>query len=192
MSHPLAEIMSGLTTLTKEEKNDIETSFPVHTFSKGHYLLKEEHIAKDAFFVVTGCVREYKNGEDGTEKTIAFYTENQSVVNFSSLVNKTPSKINFVCTEETTLAVLNATKEKELYQKHPRFETFCRSGVEQMLGEKQEEITELMLISPEERYLKLQQNRPDLINRVPQYQIASYLGIQPETLSRIRKRNLKK
>ena len=63
--------------------------------------------------------------------------------------------------------------------------------MEEMMGNKQQELTELITLKPEKRYEKLQQERPDLLNRVPQYQIASYLGIKPETLSRIRKRTLK-
>lgn len=187
MNHILVDMMSQLTPLSEEEKADIKRSFPIENFEKGTHLLKEEQIAQNAYFVIKGCVREYKQ-LDGEEKTIAFYTEKQSVINFSSMLNKAPSKINFVCSEDCTLAILNATKENELYQKHPRFESFCRSGVEQMLGEKHDELTEFLSLKPEERYLKLQQDRPDLINRVPQYQIASYLGIKPETLSRIRKR----
>jgi len=93
-----------------------------------------------------------------------------------------------VCSEITTVAILRDDKEKELYQKFPRFEIFCRTGMEEMMGQKQEQLTEFMVLNPEQCYLKLRNERPDLLNRVPQYQIASYLGIKPETLSRIRAR----
>ena len=76
-------------------------------------------------------------------------------------------------------------------KKYPRFETFCRTGMEKMMGEKQSQLAEFIVLKPEQRYLKLQEERPDLLNRVPQFQIASYLGIKPETLSRIRKRLVK-
>jgi len=185
--HILVEVMSKLTHLTEEEELDIESSFPIKTFNKGTYLLKEGQVAKEAYFVIEGCVREYKLS-DGEEKTTAFYTEEQSVINFDSMLNQAPSKISFVCTENTSLAILNSEKEKELYKKHPRFETFCRNGVEQMMGVKQEQLAGFITLKPEQRYLKLREERPDLINRVPQYYIASYLGIKPETLSRIRVR----
>ncbi len=185
--HILVEIISQLTTLSEEEKSDIENSFPIKTFNKGTYLLKEGQIARDAYLVIEGCVREYKL-IDGEEKTTEFYTENQSVINSSSMKDQSPSEINFVCTEETSLTVLNANLEKKLYEKHPRFESFCRDGVEQMMGQKHKKLTEFITLKPEQRYLKLQDERPDLINRVPQYYIASYLGIKPETLSRIRKK----
>ncbi|MFK7775531.1 MAG: Crp/Fnr family transcriptional regulator [Saprospiraceae bacterium] len=187
MENILVQFMSQMTTLSKEETTSIENSFPIKTFKKEHLLLKEGMIANDAYYVIEGCIREYEL-LDGEEKTTAFYTENQSAINFNSQANKIPSIKYFECTEQTTVAILNNEKEKELYQKHPRFETFCREGMEQMMGAQQEALSKFIISNPTERYLKLVNERPDLINRVPQYQIASFLGIKPETLSRIRKK----
>lgn len=185
--HILVEVLSNLTSLTEEEKIDIENSFPIANFGKGKYLLKEGQVAKEAYFVITGLVREFKLC-NGLEQTTAFLSENQSVINFTSMNEKSPSKISFICEEDTLVAIVNPSKEEELYTKHPRFEAFCRSGVEQMMGAKQDQLSEFITLNPEQRYIKLREERPDLINRVPQYHIASYLGIKPETLSRIRKR----
>lgn len=179
--------MSKLTTLSPEEEESIRNSFPLRTYKKGSYLLRTGHVSTKSYYVVKGCIREYKL-IDGEEKTTAFYTENQSVINFHSLVNKVPSEINFVCTEDTEVTILDTKLEEDLYQKHPRFERFCRSGMEQMMGEKQNQLSRFIVLKPEERYLWLMEERADLLNRVPQHQIASYLGIKPETLSRIRAR----
>lgn len=179
--------MSQLTPLSENEKMDIESNFPIETYEKGTFLIREGQIARNAYYVIKGVVREYKL-VDGEEKTTAFYLEGKSAINFNSLANQTPSKVNFVCGEQTTLAVVNSEKEKELYNKHPRFETFCRKGMEEMMGVKQSQLTETITLKPEKRYEKLQCERPELLNRVPQYQIASYLGISPEALSRIRNR----
>ena len=191
MEHILVAMMSQLTSLTAEEKQAIEQSFPIKEYKKGSLLLQEGQVAQNAYFVIRGCLREYEL-RDGEEKTTAFYTDYQPAVNFNSLANGVPSRCYFVCNEDTTVAILNAEKEKALYRKYPRFETFCRSGMEKMMGEKHNQLAEFIALKPEERYQKLQTERPDLINRVPQYQIASYLGIKPETLSRIRKRLLKR
>ena len=190
MDHIMVTLMSQLTTLTEEEALAIEESFPIITFAKGTYLLKAGQIARDAWYVVKGCVREYEL-IDGEERTLAFYTEDHSVANFHSLANGTASKQNFICMENSTLGVLNAQKEQQLYDRFPRFETFCRTGMEEMMGMKHDQLSQFMIMSPKERYLKLLKERPDLVNRVPQYQLASYLGIKPETLSRIRKRMVK-
>ena len=187
MKHILVELMAELTPLSENEKMDIESSFPIKTFEKGALLMREGQIAKNAYYIIKGLVREYEL-VDGEEKTTAFYTEGQSAINFNSLANQTPSKLNLVCGERTTLAVLNSEKEKELYKKHPRFETFCRTGMEEMMGAKQNQLTEFITLKLEKRYEKLQRERPGLINRVPQYQIASYLGVTPEALSRMRSR----
>jgi len=187
MEHVLIQFMSQLTSLTDEEAASIRESFPIKTFEKKHQLLKEGMIANNAYLVIKGCIHEYEL-IDGEEKTTAFYTENQSAINFNSQVNNIPSTKYFECSEATTVAILNGEKEKELYSKHPRFERFCREGMEQMMGAQQETLSKRIISSPTERYQQLVTERPDLINRVPQYQIASYLGIKPETLSRIRKK----
>ncbi|MGB3464100.1 MAG: Crp/Fnr family transcriptional regulator [Cyclobacteriaceae bacterium] len=187
MNHILIELMSELTPLSESEKMDIESSFPIEAYEKGTFLTREGQIVSNAYYVIEGFVREYEL-VDGEEKTTAFYSEGQSAINFNCIANQVPSKINFVCGERTTVAILNAEKEKELYRKHPRFETFCRTGMEKMMGVKQNQLTELITLKPEKRYEKLQQESPQLLNRVPQYQIASYLGVTPEALSRIRNR----
>jgi len=187
MGHILVEFMSQMTALSEEECLSIEKSFPIKTFDKGSFLLKEGQIANDAYFVIEGCIREYTLS-DGEEMTTGFYTEHQSAIDFYSQANQKPSTKNFVCAEKTTVTILNGEVEKALYKAHPRFEKFCREGMEQMMGGEQEKLSKFMVMSPEARYLNLLEERPDLLNRVPQYQLASYLGVKPETLSRIRKR----
>ncbi len=187
MKHIFVDLISQMTTITQEEELFIEHTFPIKTFEKGNYLLKEGKVAKESFFVIKGCVREYLL-LDGEEKTIAFYTENQSLGNQSSISNKTPSKINFICSEQTTVVITDVKKEKEFYNKFPRFKEFCFEEMDRIIGKQREELTEFYRLKPEDKYLKLVKERRDLLNRVPQYQIASYLGVKPETLSRIRAR----
>lgn len=187
MENTLVEMMSNFIDLTNDEKKGILEDFPVKTYTKGTNLLKEGQIAKDAFLVIKGCLRKYSI-EDGEEKTSAFYTEFQSAVNFDSISNSRPSKYYFTCTEDTTVAILNSEKESTLYKKFPRFAEVCRVEMEKMLGASQEEMSSFINSTPKERYLNVLKNRPDLIQRIPQYQLASYLGVKPETLSRIRKR----
>ncbi len=179
--------MSQFTKLSEEESLAIEQAFPIKTFEKGTYLLKEGQIAKNSYSVIKGCIRRYSilNGE---EITSDFYTEGHAAADFNSLANQTPSKYYFVCTETSTVCVVNPEKEAALYKRFPRFEAICRVEFEKMMGKKADSEEAFAHKNPEEKYLHLLKERPDLFNRVPQYQIASYLGIKPETLSRIRKR----
>ncbi len=187
MKNTLVEMMSSFIDLTNDEKQGILEAFPIKTYLKGANLLKEGQIAKDAFLVIKGCIRKYSI-KDGEEKTTEFYTEFQSAINFDSMSNSSPSKYYFTCTEDSDIAILNSEKETTLYKKFPRFGEVCRVEMEKMLGASQEDLSTFINSTPKERYLNLLKDRPDLINRVPQYQLASYLGIKPETLSRIRRR----
>lgn len=191
MKHILVELMAQMTELSDAEESAIERSFPIELFKKGTLLLKQGEIAKNFYYLISGCIREFEL-ICGEEKTTAFYTENQSVANFNSMINQVPSAKCFICNEDVTVVVGDPKKEEELYREFPRFESFCRLGMEQMIVDKQGQISELITMKPKDRYEKLQLERPDLLNRVPQYQIASYLGITPEALSRIRGRTVKK
>ena len=188
MKNTLVDLMSNFIKLTTAEKTAILEAFPINTYEKGVNLLREGQISKDAFFIIKGCVRKYFITDSGNENTVDFYTEYQSAVNFDSLSNNSPSKYYFSCTEDTTVAIINSEKENDLYEKFPRFGEICRIEMEKMLGKSQENLSVFINSTPKERYLNLLEERPNLINRVPQYQLASYLGIKPETLSRIRKR----
>ena len=188
LENTLVDLMSDFIELTDTEKISILEAFPIKSIKKGTVILEQGKIAENSFLVIEGCIRQYSISDDGEENTSAFFTEFESAVNFNSMANQRPSKYYFECIEETTLAVLNSKKENTLYKNHPRFLEVCRTEMEKILGQEQEKLFEFVHSTPKERYLSLLKNRGDLINRVPHYQLASYLGIKPETFSRIRKR----
>jgi len=130
-------------------------------------------------------------GKRRREKTIEFYTEEQSVTppNYGK---STPSDIYLECLEDTVAVIANPEQETEMYGKYPELESVCRVMAEELLVNYQSSFADYKMASAEERYLKLLKDRPDLIQRAPQYQLASYLGVTPESLSRIRKRLAKK
>ena len=96
------------------------------------------------------------------------------------------------CIEDTIAGYSTLEHEERMLTMYPEFESICRIICEVLVVKQQGSFTNYKTASPEERYLSLQKNRPDLIQRVPQYQLASYLGIKPESLSQIRKRLSKK
>lgn len=173
--------------LTVEEAQIIDLLIPIKTFKKGTILLKEGQVARESYFNLKGLVRLYYLIE-GEERTIHFFEEGQPIASLSSYLNKTPAKHYLECVEDTTLTILSYDNEQELIQRVPAFESVCRVSIEQEFGKNQQMLADYMIKSPEKRYLELQENQPELLNRVPQYLLASYLGVKPESLSRIRKR----
>ena len=125
---------------------------------------------------------------DGEEKTNNFFTESQWVISLSNM-NQSAASTHFLdCCTDCTLLVGNSEKGEAIYKRFPELETVSRKLMEKVFLEQQQIMASFITDSPETRYLKLLQSRPKLIQKIPQYQIASYIGIKPESLSRIRKR----
>jgi CRP-like cAMP-binding protein len=183
----ISELMSQNIALSAEECEAVDQYIPIKTFKKGTLLLKADQIANDSYFTIKGCVRLYYV-VDGEDKTTHFFTEGDAIASMNSYINRVPANHYLECVEDCTLAVLNYEKEKILYKLFPRLESICRVSMEDDLGKHQEMLASHITKSPEQRYLRLLNERADLLQRVPQYHLASYLGVKPESLSRIRKR----
>ena len=166
-----------------------ESTF-IQSFEKGNILLKEGGISNDCYFVLKGCIRSYFL-KDGEEKTIEFYTEEQSVMP-SNYGTFKPSECYLECLEDTVVSVGNPELEKVTFKKYPQLESLSRVIAETIMIKQQESFIQYKISTPQERYANLLETRPTLLQRVPQHQIASYLGIKPESLSRIRKRIIDK
>ncbi|HOY06828.1 MAG TPA: Crp/Fnr family transcriptional regulator [Saprospiraceae bacterium] len=179
--------ISQFTTLSEADAAEIVRNMKFRTFKKGAVLLKEGQAVKLCYFVLKGCIRQYFL-VDGEEKTTNFYTEGQPVTPYEGTYKRVPSKYYLACVEDTIVTISSPEGEVSFFEKFPHLESVSRLAVEEELGKSQDRFTSFILNSPEERYLDLLKNRPDLLDRVPQYQLASFLGVTPESLSRIRKR----
>jgi CRP-like cAMP-binding protein len=191
MHNKLLNYFSKIMPLSEEEASAIAATMNIQQFKKGTVLLKEGQIATQAYFVLKGCVRQYYV-VDGEEKTNNFFTEEQWVVSINSVSQNIPSTHFLACCIDSTLVVGNRQEEEDLYRRFPKFETISRKVMEKVFAEQQEIMASYTTDTPEQRYLKLLQSRPDLFQRIPQYQLASYIGVKPESLSRIRKRIIQK
>ena len=190
MKNILFDFISKYVSLTEDEKNAITSLDIFHSFKKGTILLEEGQNSNDGFFVLKGCIRTYYV-IDGDEKTTAFYTEMEGLTPHC-VINKAPSEYFISCVEDTILTVANPDMEVEMFRKFPKFETLCRILSEELLAKQQIDFDHFKTSSPEQRYLNLLEKRPELIQRIPQHQLASYLGIKPQSLSRIRARIFRK
>lgn len=190
MNDLLFDFIGKYISLTEEEKNAILSLDLFRTVKKGTILLKEGQKSNESYFVLKGCIRTYYL-IDSEEKTTAFYTEMEALTP-PCVVSKTPSDYYVSCLEDCILLVSNSDMEAEVNSKFPKFDIMCRMLSEELLAKERIDFDEFKTSSPEQRYLNLLQKRPDLIQRVPQHQLASYLGIQPQSLSRLRSRLLEK
>ncbi len=186
MQDILFDFISKYISLTEDEKNAILSLDLFRSVKKGTILLKEGQKSNSSYFVLKGCIRTYYV-LDSEEKTTAFYTE-MEVLTPPCVISKTPSEYYISCIEDSILTISNADMEAEVNSKFPKFEIMCRILSEELLAKVKIKFDEFKTSSPEQRYLNLIEKRPDLIQRVPQHQLASYLGITPQSLSRLRAR----
>ena len=156
-------------------------------YKKGDILITEGQLVDVCYHVVKGCLRQYRI-VDGEERSIFFFTEDQSILSLTQNNSIYLSNHYIDCIEDTLVTTMSSNNEKELYRRHPEVESMSRISLESMIKGYQDMFSNFITSTPEERYLNLLKSRPDLLNRVPQYHLASYLGIKPESLSRIRKR----
>ncbi|MFC3809369.1 Crp/Fnr family transcriptional regulator [Lacihabitans lacunae] len=190
MQNLLFDFISKYITLNEDEKNAIVSLDIFRSVKKGMILLNEGQKTKNSYFVLKGCIRTYYVIE-GEEKTTAFYTEMDALTP-NCVINKTPSEYFISCVEDSIVLVSDSDMEVEINTKFPKFDVMCRKLSEELLAKKQVDFDAFKTSSPEQRYLNLMEKRPDLIQRVPQHQLASFLGMKPQSLSRIRARIVEK
>lgn len=183
----LQKFMAQFGELTAEEQQQIADNLIVEAYPKGKLLVKAGDVCRYCYFVLEGCLRQYKLADDA-EITIQFYTEREAAVDFNSYVNQVKSESYLVCLEDTIVIEGNLELETDMYERFPKLQQITRAMMEQDFGKMQEQFSRFIASNAEERYVYLLNNRPDLLQRVPLQYLASYIGVTPESLSRIRKR----
>ena len=187
MSRSLTHYLEQQIPLSEEELLFLADNIPEEKILKHTLLLAAGQISQAFYFVVKGCVRMYYL-VDGVEKTTFFYTEGTFVSSYKSFIQQVPAPHFLQTVEDTCLSVISTESAHQLLQLFPRFEFLARVAMESELSVYQDMIASFVTLNAEQRYLKLLETQPDLPQRIPQHFIATYLGVSPETLSRIRKR----
>ena len=182
----LFDFISKYVELSEDEKQVIRDLDIFKPVKKGEVLLEEGQKSNKGYFVLKGCLRVYYN-YDGDEKTTAFYTEMEGITP-NCVTSGKPSEYYIVAMEDGIITESTPDMETEVFEKFPKFERLCRLLSEDLLAKKQMDFDQFKTSSPEDRYLALMENRPDLLQRVPQKYLASFLGIKPQSLSRLRAR----
>ncbi|HRF81048.1 MAG TPA: Crp/Fnr family transcriptional regulator [Flavobacteriales bacterium] len=190
MQQKLFAFIAKYMTLTDEEKSVVGSLDIFRSVKKGTVLLSAGERSRNSYFVLEGCLRTYYV-VDGEERTTSFYTELEALTP-PCVVSRTPSDYYISCVEDTILTVSDADLEVDMNSRFPRFESLCKVLSEELLAKERTDFAAFKTSSPEERYVNLLRTRPDLVQRVPQHQLASYLGIKPQSLSRLRARLIEK
>src|SRR5688572_28653966 len=188
---PLLDYFSRLIPLNKQEKDLVRAKFHPHLFLKKQFALQHGDVCQYFDFVVRGCLRLYKVGDDGAYHILQFATENHWISDLASFHKKLESNLEIDALEDTVVLRIRYDDLIDLYMKAPKFDRIFRVLLENHYMQQQERIGQLFSSAAEERYQSFLDTYPHLQNRLPQVQIAAYLGVTPEFLSRIRGRMAK-
>ncbi|SEC71272.1 Cyclic nucleotide-binding domain-containing protein [Maribacter dokdonensis] len=184
--------LEQLTYSTKEEKKFIIKHLTVETFNKGDYFLKFGEIQSDMGFVCEGLIRRFYINEKGNKITTGFTKELEYVTDYPSFIRQIPTKYYLQCLEHTTIVRLPYPAIIESYEKFKNSEMQGRLIAEKVLTILNDRVESFLFNTAEERYLKFINENPDLIQRVSLTHLSSFIGIERQSLSRIRNRISKK
>jgi len=158
-------------------------------YQKGEFYNEYKNVCKHLGFIISGVFRTYHvNAESGEEKNLLFYSENQFVASFQSFLSQMPCNYHTGSLVESSILYIHIDDLNTLYKTSHQWERFGRFIAEMAFNILMARSEDIMFKTPEQRYEQLLGEHPDIFNSIPLYHIASYLGIQGPSLSRIRKR----
>ena len=160
----------------------------VQELKKKDIFLRAGAIQKSIGFIAKGLVRSSYVDNDGNEITVGFYAEGDYATHYPSFIRKIPSSYTIQCLEPVTMVCLSYDDIQQTYQRFPKVERYGRLVAEEILKRQQARIEGFIFQTAEQRYLDFMQQHPGLYNRVSLSQLCSYLGIERQTLTRIRQR----
>ncbi|WP_348798478.1 Crp/Fnr family transcriptional regulator [Flavobacterium adhaerens] len=185
--HKVISSLLEFVELTEEESQAFENILKPKTLKKNEHLLVEGEFCNFGVYIEKGCIRHYYLN-DGIESTGNFFFENGWYADFESYLYGKPSKLNIEALEDCELLLAYKDDFDKVVEQYPVFNNFIREMMERTIKGLTGKGMSMTLLNPEERYLALIKHRPKVVERVSLKYIASYLGVKPESLSRIRTR----
>jgi len=192
MHEVFKKYLDDKTTLTQDESERIQSFAIIKKLRKRQYLLQEGDVWKYDAFIAKGCLRTYSVDEKGSEHVINFSIENWWTGDRESLLSGQPSRFNIDAIEDSEVILFNHDNFELLCKEIPEFNSMINTILQRSFIVAQNRIQASLSFTAEEKYLNFVNKYPGFAMRIPQAMIASYLGMTPETLSRIRKQTAKK
>jgi CRP-like cAMP-binding protein len=178
--------------LNAEEQQLIKSYLTPKKLRKKQYLIQEGDVCKYIAFVEKGGLRSYTIDEKGVERILQFALEGSTISDLYSFLTTEPATYNIDALEDSELVLIGKAAHEELLKKLPKYETWIRLQITAAYITMQRRLTSIISLSLEERYAAFTSLYPHIVQRVPQHMIASYMGLTPETLSRVRKKMISK
>lgn len=172
--------------MTSEEINTLSNYVTERKYLKGQYILQQGDVCKHSSFILQGCTKMFYVDDTGQEHIIMLGVEDWWVSDIGSFIEQKPAQFNIQCLENTVLAQFHVDTIDEVFQKIPALERFFRKLLERGLAASQKRIIRNFSMTAKERYLYFKNTYPNIEQRIPQYLLASYLGITKEFLSKIK------
>tara|TARA_B110000967_G_C18843353_1_gene540609 strand:- start:973 stop:1557 length:585 start_codon:yes stop_codon:yes gene_type:complete len=183
---PLLDYINIYINLTVEEETILLSKIIHRNYLKDQYIVQQGDICKSANFIISGCTKTFYMNKEGQEHTVMFSVEDWWTSDLGSFITQTPADFNVQCLENTELIQFTFENLEELYTKIPKLERFFRKIIERAFVASQKRIIKNFSLAAKEHYLIFKETYPEIEQRVPQYMIASYLGITKEFLSKIK------
>ncbi|WP_339894831.1 Crp/Fnr family transcriptional regulator [uncultured Algibacter sp.] len=185
-AQPLLNYIDKHISLSQKEEEFLLSKIKYRKYLKGQFIVQQGDVCNYECFVVSGCTKTFYMDEDGQEHIVMFSIEDWWTSDIGSFITQTPADFNVQCLEKTELIMFSFDIIEELYTEIPKLERCFRQIIEKAFVSSQKRLIRNFSLSAKDRYLYFKNQYPKIEQRIPQYMVASYLGITKEFLSKIK------
>ncbi|MES2479926.1 MAG: Crp/Fnr family transcriptional regulator [Bacteroidota bacterium] len=172
--------------LNEKEQNYFVSLLQEKAMHRKDFLLHENDICEQSAFVLSGCLRAYSVDENGVEHILQFAPQNWWITDMFSMLSGKPAHLNIDAIEDSEILILSKSNQELLYEKVPKFERYFRILIQNSTVASRQRVLDNLELSAKERFAKFCRTYPSLINSLPQKQIAAYIGVTPEFMSKMK------
>ncbi len=186
-AQPLLDYIANHINLTHGEVEKLLSYITYRKYLKGQYLVQQGDTCRNSCFVLSGCTKTFIVDEKGQEHIVMFAIEDWWTSDLGSYITQTPADYNVQCLEDTEILQFSYETDEEMYKEIPKLERLFRKILEKAFVASQKRIIKSFSLTAKEQYVLFKKQYPKIEKRIPQYMVASYLGITKEFLSKIKR-----